>query len=276
MFLLNERLSMTKRYSLYILFISVLLFMISCETGGEKTGKSNSDLKTEKERFSYAIGLDIASNLERFKEKLDYETVFRAVMDSLTGTDVLLSKKEADSIKSSVFQELRKQETKLKEKQAKENKEIGEAFLKENKKNKDVKVTENGLQYKILKPGKGESPAEDDKVKVHYKGKHLDGKVFDSSRERGKPSAFPVNKVIKGWQEALQLMKEGAEWRIFVPAEMAYGKRGAKKEIEPNETLIFDIELLEIMENKKAPSKERLTRQKRNPGKNKKGENLKK
>ena len=126
------------------------------------------------------------------------------------------------------------------------NKKKGEEFLAENKKKPGVKTTESGLQYLVLKEGTGKKPELDDNVLCHYHGTLIDGTVFDSSVDRGEPASFPVNRVIPGWTEVLQLMKEGSKWRVFIPSKLAYGQRGAPPKIGPNETLIFEIELLQV------------------------------
>ncbi len=127
-----------------------------------------------------------------------------------------------------------------------ENKAAGEAFLAENGKKDNIVTTASGLQYEIIEPGEGASPSASDSVTVHYKGTTIDGNVFDSSYDRGAPATFPLNRVIAGWTEGLQLMKEGAKYRFFIPAELAYGERGAGRAIGPNSTLIFDVELLKV------------------------------
>jgi FKBP-type peptidyl-prolyl cis-trans isomerase FklB len=126
------------------------------------------------------------------------------------------------------------------------NKKEGEKFIADNKKKEGVITTASGLQYKIITKGTGASPKATDTVSVHYKGTLIDGKEFDSSYRRGQPASFPVNGVIKGWTEALQLMKEGSKWQLFIPSELAYGDRGAGRDIGPNSTLIFDVELISI------------------------------
>jgi FKBP-type peptidyl-prolyl cis-trans isomerase FklB len=134
-------------------------------------------------------------------------------------------------------------------KKAAENKAAGEAFLAENKTKKGVKTLESGLQYKVITPGTGDSPDLNDQVKCHYRGSLLNGREFDSSYKRNEPAEFPVNGVIKGWTEALQLMKVGAKWMLFIPSDLAYGDQGAGNVIEPGSTLIFEVELLEIQKS---------------------------
>ena len=145
----------------------------------------------------------------------------------------------------------------LREKSNQKNLKEGQEFLKKNKKKEGVKTTESGLQYKVIEEGKGDSPGEYDTVKVHYTGTNIDDEVFDSSKKRGKPVEFPVDRVIPGWTEGLQLMKEGAKYKFFIPAELAYGKRAPRgSDIEPNETLIFEVELLEVKRGEKPDESE--------------------
>ena len=132
----------------------------------------------------------------------------------------------------------------------KDNLTLGREFLAENAKNDSVKVTESGLQYMVLKEGNGAKPGPTDLVTVHYTGTLIDGKVFDSSVERGEPATFPLNKVIPGWTEGLQLMSEGSKYRLFIPSELAYGEKGAGEDILPNSTLIFDVELIKVEKQK--------------------------
>ena len=145
------------------------------------------------------------------------------------------------------FMQLEKEMQEANQKAAKQNREIGEAFLSENAKREGVKTTASGLQYEVLESGNGAQPTANDRVEVHYTGKLIDGTVFDSSVERGVPATFGVTQVIPGWVEALQLMPVGSKWRLFIPSQLAYGEHGAGNLIEPNSTLIFDVELLDIV-----------------------------
>ncbi|MDO4461795.1 MAG: FKBP-type peptidyl-prolyl cis-trans isomerase [Bacteroidia bacterium] len=159
----------------------------------------------------------------------------------------MLSEEQANFICQLKSGEIRKKKEEEKAKKAAENIEIGKKFLEENAQKDSVIVLENGLQYKVLATGTGASPKVTDKVKCHYEGRLIDGTVFDSSYKRNQPTTFPLNGVIKGWTEILQLMKEGDKWQVFIPSELGYGERGAGDNIAPNETLIFDIELIEVV-----------------------------
>ena len=159
---------------------------------------------------------------------------------TLKGEETKMTSDEARTFVQGYFQKIAKAE-------GEKNKKEGEKFLADNKTKDGIKVTDSGLQYEVLKEGTGPKPKATDKVKVDYTGKLLDGTVFDSSVERGKPATFGVNQVIPGWTEALQMMPVGSKWRIFIPSDLAYGPRGAGKDIGPNSTLIFDVELLGIV-----------------------------
>ncbi|MCW0481929.1 FKBP-type peptidyl-prolyl cis-trans isomerase [Prolixibacteraceae bacterium A06] len=193
------------------------------------------------EKFSYALGLSIASNLIQSGVKtIDPSSFIHALEDLFTGKEPNMSADEANRILQEFMEEQQSGE-------AGNNLESGLKFLSENLKDDKVVETASGLQYKILVHGDGESPTLADEVKCHYHGTLIDGTVFDSSVQRGTPAVFPVNGVIQGWVEALQMMSVGSKWRLFVPSDLAYGERGAGGSIGPNTTLIFDVELLEIV-----------------------------
>lgn len=204
----------------------------------------------EKERNSYAIGLMIAAdmkkNLQRAGFEVNVDTVAKAFSEGLSGRPTVLTDVEAQGIVRAYSTELRqKQEEKLKV-EGEKNKQAGEAFLAANKLKEGVLTLPSGLQYKILKAGQGARPTNTDTVVTHYRGTLIDGTEFDSSYTRGEPASFPVNRVVKGWTEALQLMPVGSKWQLFVPAELGYGVKGSPPKIGPNSTLIFDLDLLSI------------------------------
>ncbi|MFO7863118.1 MAG: FKBP-type peptidyl-prolyl cis-trans isomerase [Salinivirgaceae bacterium] len=210
------------------------------------------ELLNMNDSFGYGFGVNIASGLlgaiEDFKlqDKVNIDLIVQGIKD--VATDV--SKIDAQTGSAMVNELLEKANEQKAAEEAKEfegNKEAGEKFLEENKKRSEVKVTESGLQYEVLTKGTGAQPAATDKVKVHYHGTLIDGTVFDSSVERGKPISFALNGVIPGWTEGVQLMKEGAKYKFYIPQELAYGNRGPQgSNIEPYSALIFEVELLEI------------------------------
>lgn len=199
--------------------------------------------KTEKERLSYAIGMQIGGSLKQqgFTD-IDPVVLGQAISDVLAGKKPEVSMEDMQA----AIQAFQQRKTAEREAAGKVAKEAGDKYRAENKKKKGVKVTKDGIQYEILKKGKGKKPTVNDTVTVHYTGKLINGKVFDSSVERGHPATFPLNGVIKGWTEILPMMSVGSKWRIVIPPELAYGERGAGNVIGPNETLIFEIELLSI------------------------------
>lgn len=203
------------------------------------------DLKDPRNRLSYALGADIGSNLKRQEIDVDPKTLAAGIADAIAGKSAL----SPDDVRE-VMNDFRTQMmAKMQSQQAEEGKKnikAGEAFLAENAKKAGVKTTASGLQYKVVKAGTGKSPTPNDTVKVHYHGTLADGTVFDSSVDRGEPVTFPVNGVIPGWTEALQLMKVGDKWQLVIPANLAYGDQGAGGKIGPNSVLQFDVELLEI------------------------------
>ena len=205
-----------------------------------------SPLTTDKQKSGYAIGLKIGAQLAMAKESLDANALTLGVLDAIEGKKPRLSEEEIQkagiAFQKKVLEKQEKEAAKILEKNLSE----GKAFLEENKKKEGVVTLESGLQYKIIKEGTGATPTKADSVTTHYTGKLLNGQVFDSSVQRGEPATFPVSGVIAGWTEALQLMKSGGKWELYIPAELAYGKRGAGQMIEPGATLIFEIELLDV------------------------------
>ncbi|MBE0439671.1 MAG: FKBP-type peptidyl-prolyl cis-trans isomerase [Gammaproteobacteria bacterium] len=199
-------------------------------------------LDTDKQQLSYIFGIQVGQNMMQEGVELDMDAFSAGVADMFAGKPPQLDQATAEKVIGEFQQKKAKEiadEMNKKQVQAK-------AYLDENAKKEGVVTTASGLQYTILTEGDGATPTANDKVIAHYKGTLLDGTVFDSSYDRGEPATFPVTGVIQGWQEALQLMKEGAKWQVVVPANLAYGPRGAGQLIGPNETLIFDIELIAI------------------------------
>jgi FKBP-type peptidyl-prolyl cis-trans isomerase FklB len=192
------------------------------------------------EKLSYALGMSMASNLMNSGlRQLDVESFVKAFTEIMNNGTPSLSPQEANELIQQFF-------SKKQDEMLGNNLEEGKAFLQENSKQENVVTLPSGLQYEILNEGSGEKPKATDKVKCHYHGTLLNGTVFDSSVQRGQPAVFGVNQVIKGWVEALQLMAVGSKWRLFIPSHLAYGEQGAGSSIEPNATLIFEVELLGI------------------------------
>jgi FKBP-type peptidyl-prolyl cis-trans isomerase len=213
-------------------------------------------LATQKDKVSYALGMNIASslgaNLKRQGVDINTDVLVRALKDGLNGGKTLMTEDEARATLMQLQSELQsKQEEKMKH-ASENNKKEGEAFLAANKTKEGVVTLPSGLQYKILKEGAGPKPTASDTVVCNYRGTLINGTEFDSSYKRGEPATFPVGGVIKGWTEALQLMPVGSKWQLFIPSDMAYGTRGAGADIGPNATLIFEVELLSI-QSKEAP-----------------------
>jgi len=204
------------------------------------------ELKTDKEKISYSIGMDIGGNLKRGSVEVDPDLLAKGLKDSYGGGKTILTEDQARQAIAEFQKTLMAKQAETMQKLSEKNKADGEKFLAENAKKEGVKTLPSGLQYKEIKAGTGKTPKSTDTVTTHYKGTLIDGTEFDSSYKRGEPVSFPVSGVIAGWTEALQLMKEGAKWQLFVPPNLAYGERGAGREIGPNATLIFEVELISI------------------------------
>jgi FKBP-type peptidyl-prolyl cis-trans isomerase FklB len=208
--------------------------------------QDKGQLKDQKDKASYSIGYDIGETFKKQKVELNPDTLFGGLKDALAGKEALLTKEDREKTLQAFQKEMMEKQMAASKEAATKNAAEGEKFLTENKKKDGVKTTASGLQYKVLKEGSGVSPKETDTVVVNYKGTLLDGTEFDSSYKRNEPASFQVNRVVKGWIEALQLMKPGAKYQLFIPAALAYGERGAGQLIGPNATLIFEVELLSI------------------------------
>ncbi|HEY4485862.1 MAG TPA: FKBP-type peptidyl-prolyl cis-trans isomerase [Nitrospiria bacterium] len=212
---------------------------------------ADDSLKTPKDKLSYSIGMDIGGSLKQQAIDIDPEILARGFQDVMKGDKTLLTRDEAVQVITAFQQEMRAKIEAAKKTEGEKNKKEGEAFLAANKKKKGVKTTASGLQYKVIKEGTGAKPKATETVSTNYKGTLIDGKEFDSSYKRGQPVSFPVNGVIAGWTEALQMMKVGSKWELVIPANLAYGERGTGENIGPNATLVFEVELLGIEAEKK-------------------------
>lgn len=207
---------------------------------------TQTTLSTQKDKVSYSIGIDIGESLKKQSIDVDPNIISKGIADSLSGKTPALSQQEMHDSMVALQKELNAKRTEALKQQAERNKKEGEAFLAANKKKEGVKVTSSGLQYRVIKEGTGKKPKETDTVTVNYKGSLVDGTEFDSSYKRGEPATFPVNGVIKGWTEALQMMKTGSKWELYIPSDLAYGEQGRMPVIGPNSVLIFEVELLGV------------------------------
>ncbi|WP_455207992.1 FKBP-type peptidyl-prolyl cis-trans isomerase [Kaarinaea lacus] len=201
-----------------------------------------AEYKTNKQKYSYAIGFQIGNNLKREGAEVDVDAIAQGIKDVLSDAKLSVS---MEDMQAAVL-ELQKQQQADRQARGDKAKKEGEEFLAKNKKEKGVVELPSGIQYKVIQEGKGEKPQATDTIVAHYKGTLIGGKEFDSSYKRGQPATFAVNQVIPGWQEILPMMPTGSKWQVFIPSEKAYGARGAGADIGPNETLIFEVELLEI------------------------------
>jgi len=235
----------------WIIGISGLLLL-----AGVCAAQETPALENEKERINYSVGYQIGGDFERQGIELDREALIKGIEDALSEAKPLLTLQEMRS----TLVELKKridatQKERLKE-AAEENRAAGQAFLAENSKKEGVKTLPSGLQYRVLEEGEGSPPKATDTVTVHYRGTLINGTEFDSSYSRNEPATFRADRVIEGWKEALQMMKPGAKYALFIPPELAYGKRGAGSQIGPNSALIFEVELISVQPEEEQPPQE--------------------
>ena len=232
-----------------LLIMTVLTNSLTAEDKEKETQQSQGKkLSTDKQKASYGIGQQIGRGLRTQGIDVDLDVLVESIRDAVEDRPSKLSDEEI----MSTMAKLQADRQKKKAEMAEENKKIGAKFLEENKKKPGVKVTKSGLQYKIITEGKGESPKENSRVKVHYQGTYIDGSEFDSSYKRKEPQVLSVGGVIPGWSEALQLMKPGAKWELAIPSDLAYGSRGRGGEqgIPGNSVLRFTVELIEVLDEK--------------------------
>jgi FKBP-type peptidyl-prolyl cis-trans isomerase FklB len=216
--------------------------------------QDKTELKDQKDKASYAIGLELGNSLKKGKMDVNTNTLVKGLNDGLSGAKPLLTEDQVKETMTTLQKEMMEKQAAAAKEAGEKNAEAGKKFLDENKKKDGVKTTASGLQYKVLTEGKGESPKETDMVITNYKGTLLDGTEFDSSYKRNEPATFPVNRVIKGWTEALLLMKPGAKYQLFIPSSLAYGERAVGDKIGPNSTLIFEVELVAIKPPEPTPT----------------------
>ncbi|HKL53328.1 MAG TPA: FKBP-type peptidyl-prolyl cis-trans isomerase [Wenzhouxiangellaceae bacterium] len=213
-----------------------------------------NELETPEDRLSYTIGMDIGQSLAGQDMPLDIDILMQGLRASYLGEETLLTQEEALAEREQFIQQRQQQLADQRGEEARINAEEGEAFLAANAEKDGVMVTDSGLQYRVITEGEGASPDAADRVTVHYRGKLINGVEFDSSYARGEPATFGLNQVIPGWTEGVQLMQEGAKYEFFVPSELAYGEQGRPGPIGPNSTLIFEVELLEVVPSPAADS----------------------
>ena len=229
---------------------SAMLLMTGCSTnnGSQETAAQSvsiTEQSSASEKVGYSLGFMMAEGNKDAVKDLDLNTFEKGFRDGYEGNESALTQEQMQQVLMDYQKEQEEQFAKDMQTKATENKTAGTAFLAENAKKEGVKQTDSGLQYKVLKEGTGKSPKATDVVEVNYEGKLIDGTVFDSSYERGEPIEFPLNQVIAGWTEGLQLMKEGGKYEFYIPSDIAYGEAG-NAGIEPNSTLIFTVELLKV------------------------------
>jgi len=215
-------------------------FLFSVCSAGEKL-----ELKDQKDKESYSLGYQFGQSLKAQGVDVNLQVYNSGIQDGLGGKEPQMTSEEIRATMTSLQQRLMAAQQKVLKEQAAKNLSEGKTFLAENGKKEGIKTLPSGLEYKVVTEGSGKMPKPEDTVKVHYKGTLIDGTEFDSSYRRGQPSTFKVKGVIKGWTEALQLMKEGSKWQLFIPPELGYGERGAGP-VPPNSALIFEVELLSI------------------------------
>ena len=229
------------------LYLSCLLVLL-LTAGSVVAADQPAELKTDEQKLSYAMGLDLGEYFKSLEDKFDLGVLQQGINDGYNGNKPLLTVEEAAAIQQAFAKRQQEKQMQKTVAMVQKNRKAAEEFLKANKAKEGVVETKSGLQYKVVKSAKGAKPAPTDTVKVQYKGTLADGKEFDSSYKRNEPAVFQVNQVIAGWQEALPLMEVGSTYELYIPPDLAYGDRGAPPVIEPGSMLIFQVELMEIQQ----------------------------
>ena len=249
--------------SLVVLGATLSLALLACKPLDKETGKpvdgsgekasapaveARGGMKTEREQVSYVIGMQIGDSLKAAKDEVDLDTLFKAVRSTIDGKEPLIGQEEAMQVMQDFSMRMQAKQMAEMQEKAKRNAEEGDKFLAGNVKNEGVQATASGLQYQVLTPGEGARPSAGDTVRVHYRGTLLDGEVFDDSYARGEPVEFALAQVVPGWQEGLQLMPVGSKYKLWIPGKLGYGEQGTPGgPIGPNATLVFEVELLDIV-----------------------------
>lgn len=255
----------TRDSAIVLMLASLALVATGCKPGDKADADKTADkttaadgkqadataikgLETDKQKNSYMVGLDIAKSLDPIKDEIDFETLSKAIKSSLAGEKPLMDETQATQVRAAFMEHLQTKQMAEAQAKAKTNLAEGEAFLAANAKKPGVKTTQSGLQYQVLSEGTGAKPKPSDTVRVHYAGTLLDGKTFDSSIERGEPVEFPLDQVVPGWQEGIQLMAVGGKYKFWIPSKLGYGEQGTPGgPIGPNAVLVFEVELLDIV-----------------------------
>ncbi len=224
----------------------VVTVVVAVFMAGMVYGADDQILRTEKEKTSYAIGAQTGADMRHFGVEVDPDVVARGFRDAYSGKKLLLNDQQMSETLAGVSKIIAAKSPELMKQDAERNRQEGEAFLAQNSRKDGVRTLPSGLQYRVMRAGTGRTPKLTDTVSVNYRGTFIDGTEFDSSYRRGQPFVFQVNKMIKGWVEALQMMSVGAKWQLFIPSRLAYGEQGAPPAIGPNATLIYEVELLSI------------------------------
>ena len=247
------------KHSRALTLIASAAFIVACSKpatdGAAPAAAGGADLATDAQKFGYSIGVDLGRSLATVKDEVDIASLKKGLDEVSSGKEPRMDDKAREEIKNSVSKKIQEKQVAERAKAAEEATGKGAAFLAENGKKEGVKTTASGLQYETLTEGTGATPTATDKVEVNYKGTLLNGETFDSSYDRGQSVTFPLANVIPGWTEGLQLMKVGGKSKFYIPASLAYGDRGAGGKIGPNETLIFEVELIKV-EKGDAPAAE--------------------
>ena len=225
------------------LLTAVLCIML---LAGHVNAGDNATLKNEKDKVSYSIGLNIGNNFKSQSVDINTDVLLKGIKDALSGSKPSMTDKEIQETMTAFQKEMTAKQAERAKVLGEKNKKEGEAFLAANKKKEGIKTTSSGLQYKVIMSGNGAKPKTTDSVTVNYRGTLIDGTEFDSSYKRGEAANFPLNGIIPGWVEALQMMPVGSKWQLFLPSSLAYGERGSGREIGPNAALIFEVELIAI------------------------------
>ena len=226
-----------------VLLASLLCILIASP---RVSAQKKTALKTQKDKVSYIIGTDIGTTLKKQSIDINTDVLLRGIKDAIAGNKYALNEQEIQEVMTAYRQEMMAKQSEKFAKASEANKKAGETFLEANKKKDSVKVLPSGLQYKVIAEGTGKMPTINDTVTTNYRGMLIDGTEFDNSYKRNEPATFAVKGVIAGWTEALQLMKAGSKWQLFIPPQLAYGDRGSGQLIGPSATLIFEVDLISV------------------------------